>query len=85
MKNYQYYEHANQNSTVVGFRVSDLELKKLRDTKDTLVKLGIKGTTSDTLRVILNSFNLESWKQQTQQSIVKTEVYPKSRTVFLMS
>ncbi len=72
MKNYQYYAHANQSSTVVGFRVSDLELKKLRDTKDTLVKLGIKGTTSDTLRVILNAFNLESWKQQTQQLITKT-------------
>ena len=72
MKNYQYYVHANQSSTVVGFRVSDLELKKLRDTKETLVKLVIKGTTSDTLRVILNSFNLESWKQQTQQLITKT-------------
>ncbi len=72
MKNYQYYTHTNQSSTVVGFRVSDLELKKLRDTKETLVKLGIKGTTSDTLRVILNSFNLESWKQQTQQLITKT-------------
>ena len=72
MKNYQYYANANQSSTVVGFRVSDLELKKLRETKDTLVKLGIKGTTSDSLRVILNSFNLESWKQQTQQLITKT-------------
>ena len=72
MKNYQYYVHADQSSTVVGFRVSDLELKKLRDTKETLVTLGIKGTTSDTLRVILNSFNLESWKQQTQQLITKT-------------
>ena len=72
MKNYQYYTHTNQSSTVVGFRVSDLELKKLRDTKETLVKLGIKGTTSDTLRVILNSFNLESWKQQTQQLITKS-------------
>ena len=72
MNNHQYYAHANQSSTVVGFRVSDLELKKLRDTKETLVKLGIKGTTSDTLRVILNSFNLESWKQQTQQLITKT-------------
>ena len=71
MKNYQYYAHANQSSTVVGFRVSNLELKKLRDSKETLVKLGIKGTTSDTLRVILNSFNLESWKQQTQQLITK--------------
>ena len=72
MKNYQYYVQSNQSSTVVGLRVSDSELKKLRDTKETLVKLGIKGTTSDTLRVILNSFNLESWKQQTQQSITKT-------------
>ena len=72
MKNYQYYVRSNQSSTVVGFRVSDSELKKLRDTKETLVKLGIKGTTSDTLRVILNSFNLESWKQQTQQLITKT-------------
>ena len=72
MKNFQYYAHLNQSSTVVGFRVSDLELKKLRDTKETLVTLGIKGTTSDTLRVILNSFNLESWKQQTQQLITKT-------------
>ena len=71
MKNYQYYTYANQSSTVVGFRVSNSELKKLRDTKETLVKLGIKGTTSDTLRVILNSFNLESWKQQTQQLITK--------------
>ena len=72
MNNYQYYVQSNQSSTVVGFRVSDLELKKLRETKDTLVKLGIKGTTSDTLRVILNSFNLESWKQQTQQSFAKS-------------
>ena len=72
MKNYQYYVQSNQSSTVVGLRVSDSELKKLRDTKETLVKLGIKGTTSDTLRVILNSFNLESWKQQTQQLITKT-------------
>ena len=72
MNNYQYYVQSNQSSTVVGFRVSDLELKKLSETKDTLVKLGIKGTTSDTLRVILNSFNLESWKQQTQQLITKT-------------
>ena len=71
MNNHQYYAHANPSSTVVGFRVSDLELKKLRDTKETLVNLGIKGTTSDTLRVILNSFNLESWKQQTQQLITK--------------
>ena len=71
MKNFQYYAHLNQSSTVVGFRVSDLELKKLRDTKETLVKLGIKGTTSATLRVILNSFNLESWIQQTQQLITK--------------
>ena len=72
MNNYQYLRQVKQCSTVEGFRVSDLELKKLRETKDTLVKLGIKGTTSDTLRVILNSFNLESWKQQTQQAIVKT-------------
>ena len=72
MNNYQYFSHVNQSSTVVGFRVSDSELKKLRDTKETLVTLGIKGTTSDTLRVILNSFNLESWKQQTQQLITKT-------------
>ena len=72
MNNYQYFSHVNQSSTVVGFRVSDLELKKLRDTKETLVKLGIKGTTSDSLRVILNSFNLESWKQQTQQSFAKS-------------
>ena len=72
MNNYQYFSHVNQSSTVVGFRVSDSELKKLRNTKETLVKLGIKGTTSDTLRVILNSFNLESWKQQTQQSFAKS-------------
>ena len=72
MKNFQYFSHVKQSSTVVGFRVSDSELKKLRDTKDTLVKLGVKGTTSDTLRVILNSFNLESWKQQTQQLITKS-------------
>ena len=72
MKNYQNYAHVNQSSAVVGFRVSDSELKKLKDTRETLVKLGIKGTTSDTLRVILNSFNLESWKQQTQQLITKS-------------
>jgi len=72
MKNYQYFAYTNQSSTVVGFRVSDLELKKLSETKDTLVKLGIKGTTSDTLRVILNSFNHESWNQHTQLLISKT-------------
>jgi hypothetical protein len=42
MKKYQYYAYANQSSTVVGFRVSDSELKKLRDTKETLVKLKLR-------------------------------------------
>jgi len=67
MKNYQYYAHANPSSTVVGFRVSDLELKKLRDTKETLVKLGNNTFVAVGLlgNIVRSTDNSSSWDNAT--------------------
>ena len=67
MKNNLYYR--SPDTIVVGFRISNSELEKLKETRKTLKDLGIKGTTSDTLRVILNRFDIESWKQDTRKAL----------------
>ena len=58
-------------STVVGFRVSHDQLKKLKATQRTLKILGISGTTSDTLRIMFENFDLNSWRINVQQSLTK--------------
>ena len=58
-----------ESSTVVGFRVSKPELEKLKEIQNTLRTLGIKCTTSDTLRIILKYFNIESWKKESKTQL----------------
>ena len=54
-------------STVVGFRVSHVQLEKLKATQRTLKMLGISGTTSDSLRIMLDDFDLNSWRSDVKQ------------------
>ena len=56
-------------STVVGFRVSHDQLEKLKSTQRTLKMLGVSGTTSDSLIIILENFDLNSWRNKVQQSL----------------
>ena len=56
-------------STVVGFRVSHDQLEKLKETQRTLKMLGISGTTSDTLRIMFENFDLNSWRSNVKQSL----------------
>ena len=56
-------------STVVGFRVSHDQLEKLKETQRTLKMLGISGTTSDSLRIMLEDFDLKSWRSDVKQSL----------------
>ena len=56
-------------STVVGFRVSPGQLEKLKETQRTLKMLGISGTTSDSLRIMLEDFDLNSWRSDVEQSL----------------
>ena len=56
-------------STVVGFRVSHDQLEKLKATQRTLKMLGVSGTTSDSLRIMLENFDLNSWRNNVHQSL----------------
>ena len=58
-------------STVVGFRVSYDQLVKLKATQRTLKMIGVSGITSDSLRIMLENFDLNSWKINIQQSLTK--------------
>ena len=61
----------NPSSTVVGFRVSHDQLEKLKATQRTLKMLGVSGNTSDSLRIMLENFDLNSWRINVQQSLAK--------------
>ena len=56
-------------STVVGFRISHDQLEKLKATQRTLKMLGISGSTSDTLRIMFENFDLNSWRSDVKQSL----------------
>ena len=56
-------------STVVGFRVSHDQLEKLKATQRTLKMLGISGSTSDTLRIMFEYFDLDAWRSDIKQSL----------------
>ena len=61
----------NPRSTVVGFRVSRDQLEKLKATQRTLKMFGFSGTISDSLRIILDQFNLKLWKSDVEQTLSK--------------
>ena len=56
-------------STVVGFRVSHDQLEKLKEIQRALKMLGISGTTSNTLRIMFENFDLNSWRSDVKQSL----------------
>ena len=53
--------HHDYRNTVVGFRVTQNEQMKLKSIQRTMKTKGIRGTTSDALRMILHTFDLQSW------------------------
>ena len=50
-------------NTVVGFRITQEEQTKLKSIQRTMKTKGIRGTTSDALRMILHTFDLQSWSK----------------------
>ena len=50
-------------NTVVGFRITQDEQTKLKCIQRTMRTKGIRGTTSDALRMILHTFDLQSWSK----------------------
>ena len=61
----------NPRSTLVGFRVSHDQLETLKATQRTLKMFGFSGTISDSLRIILDQFNLNLWKSDVEQTLSK--------------
>ena len=53
--------HHDYRNTVVGFRITEEEQMKLKSIQRTMKTKGIRGTTSDALRMILHTFDLQSW------------------------
>ena len=55
--------HHDYRNTVVGFRITEDEQMKIQSIQRTMKTKGIRGTTSDALRMILHTFNLQSWSK----------------------
>ena len=55
--------HHDYRNTVVGFRITEDEQMKLKSIQRILRTKGIRGTTSDALRMILYTFDLHSWSK----------------------
>ena len=55
--------HHDYHNTVVGFRITQDEQTKLKSIQRILRTKGIRGTTSDALRMILHTFDLQSWSK----------------------
>ena len=55
--------HHDYRNTVVGFRITQDEQMKLKSIQRILRTKGIRGTTSDALRMILHTFDLQSWSK----------------------
>ena len=53
--------HHDYRNTVVGFRITEDEQMKLKSIQRILRTKGIRGTTSDALRMILHTFDLQGW------------------------
>ena len=55
--------HHDYRNTVVGFRITEDEQTKLKSIQRTMKTKGIRGTTSDALRMILHTFDLQRWSK----------------------
>ena len=63
----RHYEKAGvpNKTRLIGFRVTDQELQKIKDAQSALRSIGISRTTSDTLRSILKDFEVKDWLKDT--------------------
>ena len=50
-------------NTVVGFGITQEEQTKLKSIQRIMRTKGIRGTTSNALRMILHTFDLQSWSK----------------------
>ena len=50
-------------NTVVAFRITEEEQTKLKSIQRIMKTKGIRGTTSDALRMILHTFDLQRWSK----------------------
>ena len=55
--------HHDYRNTEVGFRITEDEQTKLKSIQRAMKTKGIRGTTSDALRMILHTFDLQSWSK----------------------
>ena len=55
--------HHDYRNTVVGFRITQDEQTKLKSIQRTMRTKGIRGTTSDALRMILHTFDIQDWSK----------------------
>ena len=55
--------HHDYRNTVVGFRITQDEQTKLKSIHRIMRTKGIRGTTSDALRMIRHTFDLQSWSK----------------------
>ena len=53
-----------KRTQVVAMRLNQDELEKLKETQETLKKLGTTGNISETLRLIYREFDLRNWKRR---------------------
>ena len=70
----RHYEKAGvpHKTRVIGFRVTDQELQKIKDAQSALRSIGISKTTSDTLRSILKDFKVETWLDDSSKTLRRT-------------
>ena len=53
--------HHDYRNKVVGFRITQDEQTKLKSIQRIMKTKGVRGTTSDALRMILHTFDPQSW------------------------
>ena len=58
-----------KRTQVVAMRLTQDELEKLKETQETLKKLGTKGNISETLRLIYREFDLKNWKTRVLERV----------------
>ena len=58
-----------QRTQVVAMRLNQDELEKLKETQETLKKLGTTGNISESLRLIFREFDLKNWKTRVLERV----------------
>ena len=58
-----------KRTQVVAMRLTQDELEKLKETQETLKKLGTTGNISESLRLIFREFDLKNWKRRVLERV----------------